>query len=63
MEKAVELFSLVAHHEASNQQTKSSAQDRFQTLSEDSGDASLTQAWKRGAEMGIEEVEAEIFPK
>jgi predicted ATPase len=61
MEKAVELFSLVAHHEASDQQTKSSAQDRFQTLSEDSGDVSLAQAWKRGSEVRIEDVDEEIF--
>jgi hypothetical protein len=52
---------LVAHHENSDQQTKSSAQDRFQTLSEDSGDVSLAQAGKRGSEVRIEDVDEEIF--
>jgi tetratricopeptide (TPR) repeat protein len=60
-EKAVEILSLVAHHEASSQEIKSKAQELFQTLSEKTHDPTLPEAWKRGAEMRLEEVERRIF--
>ena len=56
-EKAVVVLSLVAHHEASSQEIKSKAQEIYQNLSEESRDRSLLEAWKRGDEMGIEEID------
>jgi tetratricopeptide (TPR) repeat protein len=62
-EKAVELLSIVAHHDAGSQELKSKAQEIFQTLSEDAQDRSLHESWKRGAGTRIEEVEALIMGK
>jgi tetratricopeptide (TPR) repeat protein len=56
-EKAVVVLSLVAHHEASSQEIKSKAQEIFQGLLEEARNRSLQAAWKRGAEMGIEEID------
>lgn len=62
-EKAVEILSLVAHHEASSQVIKSRAQEMFQGLLEGARDRSLQESWTRGVELRIGEVEEEIFPK
>jgi hypothetical protein len=56
VEKGVELLSLVAHHDASSQDLKTKSQEMFQSLLEESQDRSLQEAWKRGVEMGIDDV-------
>ena len=56
-ERAVEVLSVVAHHEACSQEIKSKAQEIFQGLLEGARDRSLQAAWKRGAESTIEEID------
>lgn len=63
MERAVELLSLVAHHDGSNQEIKTRAQELFQQVAGESQEASILEAWKRGSEVMIEEIEAEILGK
>jgi predicted ATPase/class 3 adenylate cyclase len=61
LEKGIELLSLVAHHEVSSQELKNNSHEVFQKLLDQSRDSSLQAAWKRGAEMELEEIQGEFL--